>query len=80
MHYTEGKIYAWLFYQIYSLEQWKEVRTNLPIEESYPVLYDHFDLCKHRLEQIFKKLKSDKELLKKYNDVFAEQLKQGIIE
>ena len=35
---------------------------------------------KSRLEQLFKKLKNDKELLKKYNDVFAEQLKQGIIE
>ena len=35
---------------------------------------------KSRLEQFFKKLKNDKELLKKYNDVFAEQLKQGIIE
>ena len=54
--------------------------TNLPFKENHPVLYDHFDLCKIRLEQLFKKLKNDKELLKKYNDVFAEQLKQGIIE
>ena len=37
-------------------------------------------ICKNRLEQLFKKLKNDKKLLKKYNDVVAEQLKQGIIE
>ena len=28
----------------------------------------------------FQEIKNDKELVKKYNDVFAEQLKQGIIE
>ena len=47
-------------------------------KENHPVLYDHFDLCTNRLEQLFKKLKNDKELLKKYDDVSAKQLKQGI--
>ena len=58
----------------------RRCETNLPFKENLPVLYDHFDLCKNRLEQLFKKLENDKELLKKYNDVFSEQLKQGIIE
>ena len=54
--------------------------TKLPFKENHPVLYDHFDLCAKRLGRLFKKLKSDKELLKNYNDVFADQLKQDIIE
>ena len=58
----------------------RRCETNLPFKENLPVLYDHFDLCKNRLEQLFKKLENDTELLKKYNDVFSEQLKQGIIE
>ena len=52
----------------------RRYETNFPFKENHRVLYDHFDLCKNRLEQLFKKLKNDKELLKKYNDVFAEQL------
>ena len=58
----------------------RRYETNLPFKENHPVLYDHFNLYKNWLEQLFKKLKNDKKLLKKYNGVFAEQLKQGIIE
>ena len=54
--------------------------TNLSFKKNHPVLYDHFDLCKNRLEQLFKKLKNDKEFFKTYNDVFIAQLKLGIIE
>ena len=58
----------------------RRYETKLPFTENHPELYDPLDLCKNRLEQLFKKLKIDKELEQKYNDVFAEQLKQGIIE
>ena len=62
------------------LNKERRYRTKLPFKENHPILYDHFDLCAKRLGRLFKKLKSDKELLKNYNDVFADQLKQGIIE
>ena len=52
----------------------RRYETNLPFKENHPLLYDHFDLCKSQLERLFKKLKNDKKLLKKYIDVFAEQL------
>ena len=62
------------------LNKERRYETKLLFKENHPVLYDHFDLCAKRLELFFKKLKNDKELLKKYNNVFADQLKQGIIE
>ena len=43
----------------------RRYETKIPFKENHPVLYDHFDLCKNRLEQLFKKLKNEKELLKK---------------
>ena len=58
----------------------KRYETTLPFKETHPLIYDHFDLCEKRLKQLFTKLKGDEELLKKYNDVFEEQLKLGIIE
>ena len=62
------------------LKKERRYEIKLTFKENHAVLYDHFDLCKNRSEQLFKKLKNDKELLKKYNDVFAEQFKQGIIQ
>ena len=53
--------------------------SHLPFKETHPVLYDHFDLFKNQLEQLFKNLKNDKELLKKY-DVITKQLTLGITE
>ena len=53
--------------------------SHLPFKETHPVLYDHFDLFKNQLEQLFKNLKNDKEILKKYNDVITKQLTLGII-
>ena len=38
----------------------RRYETSLPIKENHPVLYDQFDLCKNRLEQLFKKLKNEK--------------------
>ena len=42
----------------------RRCETNLLFKENHPVLYDHFNLSKSQLEQLFKKLKNDKELLK----------------
>ena len=41
----------------------RRYETNLLFKENHPVPHDHFDLCKNRLEQLFKKLKNNKELL-----------------
>ena len=68
------------FINSFHLNKERRYETKLPSKENHPVLYDHFNLCTNRLEQLFKKLKNDKEGLKKYNDFFAEQLKKGIIE
>ena len=59
------------------LNKERRYKTKLPFKENHPVLYDHFDLCAKRLEQLFKKLKNDKELLKKYNDVFTASLSKA---
>ena len=53
----------------------RKYKTNLSFKENHPVLYDHFDLCKKRLEQLFKKLKSGKELLKNIMTLFENNLK-----
>ena len=53
----------------------RKYKTNLSFKENHPVLYDHFDLCKKRLEQLFKKLKSGKELLKNIMTFFENNLK-----
>ena len=53
----------------------RKYKTNLSFKENHPVLYDHFDLCKNRLEQLFKKLKRGKELLKNIMTFFENNLK-----
>ena len=62
------------------LNKERRYETKLPFSENHSVLYDDFDLCTKLLEKLFKKLKNNKKYLKKYNDVFGEQLNQGIIE
>ena len=44
----------------------RRYKPNILFTENHPVLYDHFDLCKNRLEKLFEKLKNDKKVLKKY--------------
>ena len=50
------------FIKSFHLNNERRYRTNLPFQENHLILYDHFDLDKNQLEQLFKKLKNDKGL------------------
>ena len=53
---------------------------DLPFKENHPVVSDNYELSKNRLLKLHASLRKDPDLLKKYNDIFQEQLQQGIIE
>lgn len=53
---------------------------NLPFKENHPPLSDNYNLCIKRFKSLQKKLSKDDWLLESYNNVFKEQLQQGIIE
>ena len=48
--------------------------------DNMPPLTGNYDLCKRRLNSLMFRLKRDPKLLKRYVDVFMEQLSTGIIE
>ena len=49
---------------------------ELSFKENHPVLHDHFIPCKKGLCNTFTHLKRDPELLKQFNNVSKEQVKQ----
>ena len=53
---------------------------KLPLKEYRPIIPENKDLSKKRLIKQTERLKKDKHLLKKYDDVFRDQLSNGIIE
>ena len=53
---------------------------KLPFKEHHPLLHDHFSICEKRLQKLYSFLKSDTDLLKKYNEVFVGQKELGLIE
>ena len=54
---------------------------NLPWKDNvYEELNDNYEMSKSRLFSLFRKLKENPELLRQYNDVFEQQLAEGIIE
>ena len=53
---------------------------NLPFKISHPALPDNFEECKNRFISKFNRLKKTPELLTKYDEIFKEQEKLGIIE
>ena len=53
---------------------------NLPFKKPHPLLHDHFNLCEKRLLKHYPTLKKDTVLLKRYNDIFLNQMELGIIE
>ena len=55
-----------------------EVR--LPFKETHPPLPDSYQLSKTRLESLVRRLKSNPELLRQYDQVIQEQLQVNIIE
>ena len=52
---------------------------SLPWKDSALLLNDNYSLCFKRLNSLFRRLKSNPDLLKKYDGVMQEQLKLGII-
>ena len=50
---------------------------NLPFKEDHPLTEDNFNLSMNRLENLMKKLKTDPELLKQYDDVIKQQKDLG---
>ena len=53
---------------------------ELLFKKNYPVIHDHFTLCKKRLCNTFTCLKRNPELLVQYDNSFKQQLKAGIIQ
>ncbi|XP_065675822.1 uncharacterized protein LOC136092029 [Hydra vulgaris] len=58
----------------------KRYNVNLPFKENHPPLSDNYNFCIKRFKSLQKKLGKDDWLLESYNNVFKEQLQQGIIE
>lgn len=55
-------------------------QVRLPFKEDHELLPDNFALCKSRLASLLKRLGSNPEVARQYNDVIQEQREQGIIE
>ena len=58
----------------------RRYETNLPFKKPPPLLHDHINLCEKILLKLYSTLKKDTVLLKRYNDIFLNQTKLGIIE
>lgn len=72
------------FFQVFteSIERNKESRyeVNLPFKNNHPIVHDNYELSEQRLMKLHKKLRNDQEFLKKYDEIFQDQLNEGIIE
>ena len=55
-------------------------QVSWPWRKDDPNLPDNYELSLGRLKTLIRRFHSDKDLLKKYNDIIMEQLKKGIIE
>ena len=62
------------------LNKERRYEANLPFKKPHSLLHDHFNLCEKRLLKLYFTLKKDTVLLKRYNDIFLNQMKLGIIE
>ena len=62
------------------LNKERRYETNLPFKKPYLLLHDHFNLCEKRLLKLYSTLKKDTVLLKRYKDIFLNQMELGIIE
>ena len=56
----------------------KRYEAKLPFKETYPILSDNFNLSKKRLMNLYSKL--EKELLKRYNEIFGEKKELEMVE
>lgn len=53
---------------------------HLPWKVPHPILPDNYELSMKRLSNLLKRLNQDPEVLKEYDSVIKEQLKNGIVE
>ena len=51
-------------------------QVRLPFKEDHALLSDNFALCKSRLVSMLRRLSAKPDVLRQYNDVIREQLKQ----
>lgn len=71
-----------IYENIYESIEFKDKRYEvpLPFKETAPTIPDNYELSLKRLKSLKSRLSSNPVLLKKYDDVFQEQLKLGIVE
>ena len=55
-------------------------QVQLPIKEGHPIIEDNYSHCVKRLNLLKQKLNKTPLLLKKYDEVIAKQIKEGIVE
>ena len=53
---------------------------ELPWKSFHPTLPDNYQLCLSRLRGLLKRLKHDPDVLREYNSVIEDQVRQGIVE
>ena len=58
----------------------KRYQVQLPWKESHPMLPDNFDLSVARLHHLVKKLQTDKDLLREYDELICNQVASEIVE
>ena len=61
--------------------QFKENRyeAELPFKEEHPLLPDNYSVCISRLNNLLARLRGKPKVLKEYNRIIEEQLKQGVV-
>ena len=57
-----------------------QYQVELPWKEAHPTLPDNYQLCVNRLRGLLKRLKHDPDVLREYDSIIADQLRQGIVE
>ena len=62
------------------LNKERRYEANLPFKKLHPLLHDHFNLGEKRLLKLYSTLKKDTVVLKRYNNIFFNQMELGIIE
>ena len=58
----------------------KRYEVELPWKENHPVLPDNYQLSEKRLKHLLTRLRKDPEILHEYNNVIAEQRREGVVE
>ena len=55
-------------------------QVKLPFKDNHPMLSDNYTNASRRLATVIKKLKTQPEILKQYDQVIKEQLESGVVE